>query len=704
MRRWLTPLLIIACFTTLFLACYGNALVGGGQFSYRDAGHYYYPLHQRVQAEWNAGRWPLWEPEEDAGMPLLGNPTAAVLYPGKVVFAFLPYPWAARTYVVAHTALAFLAMLILVRSWQTSWVGSALAALAYSFGAPILFQHSNVIYLVGAAWLPLGMHAVDRWIRLGRRWALVELTLVLAMQTLGGDPESAYLLGLAAAGYAAAMAWRRARQGDRGGPGEAESGPSSARRWRFVLLAVIGLVLWFGTTLFLAVRLPHLRPRGFPPGPFPWMAWVPWVVATGWGLVVLRVFSGGARSGWRFHLRVIVLGLAGAAVLAALLCAAQLLPVLEFSQETVRTAVTGSHDIYTYSIEPFRLVELAWPNVFGAHFGKNSYWRDAFDIPGVRPELWSQSLYLGGLTLVLGCSALGLRRGPPWRVWLTVIVLGSVLGSLGRYASPIWLARAGVQALHWPWLSGWAGSLGRLDSPIATPIRLDGFPRDGDGGVYWWLATVFPGFRQFRFPAKLFTFTALGLAALAGSGWDSLREQGRRRGVVLLVLYLISSLTTLAGVWLARPYILRSFHSPIISSTFGPFDAEGGFGAIVRGLVQASIVSTLGLLVLRLVGTRPRLAAALVLMVMTADLAAANARYVVTVPQALMESQPEVLRVIEEQERQFPASGPFRIYRMPSWEPRVWQTTASVDRPRDLVTWYRATLYPKVGINLGVEY
>ena len=63
------------------------------QFGFRDAGHFYYPLYQRVQEEWNQGRWPLWEPEENAGMPLLGNPTAAVLYPGKLVFAVLPYAW-----------------------------------------------------------------------------------------------------------------------------------------------------------------------------------------------------------------------------------------------------------------------------------------------------------------------------------------------------------------------------------------------------------------------------------------------------------------------------------------------------------------------------------------------------------------------------------------------------------------------------------
>src|SRR3954449_11026238 len=144
-------------------------------------------------------------------MPLLGNPTAAVLYPGKLVFALFRYPLAARLYVIGHTLLAFATMLALSRHWGTSWVGSAFGALAYAFGGPILFQYCNIIYLVGAAWVPLGFRAVDRWVRLGRRTALAELGAVLAMETLGGDLESAYLTGVCAAGYAAARAWRQAR-------------------------------------------------------------------------------------------------------------------------------------------------------------------------------------------------------------------------------------------------------------------------------------------------------------------------------------------------------------------------------------------------------------------------------------------------------------------------------------------------------------
>jgi hypothetical protein len=78
-------------------------------------------------------------------MPLMGNPTAAVLYPGKLIFALVPYPLAARLYVVGHTLLAYVTMFAMLRSWRTSLVGSALAASSYAFGAPVLATHEAVV-------------------------------------------------------------------------------------------------------------------------------------------------------------------------------------------------------------------------------------------------------------------------------------------------------------------------------------------------------------------------------------------------------------------------------------------------------------------------------------------------------------------------------------------------------------------------------
>src|SRR5262249_46933213 len=54
--RWLA----IACVVGLTVACFGPVLNQGRQLAYRDYSDFYYPLYQRVQQEWDAGRLPLW--------------------------------------------------------------------------------------------------------------------------------------------------------------------------------------------------------------------------------------------------------------------------------------------------------------------------------------------------------------------------------------------------------------------------------------------------------------------------------------------------------------------------------------------------------------------------------------------------------------------------------------------------------------------
>jgi hypothetical protein len=707
MQRGFTVVLILVSFLALFLICYAPALFFDRQLGYRDAGHYYYPLNKRVQEEWNQGRWPLWEPEENAGVPLLGNPTAAVLYPAKLVFALLPYAWAARVYIVAHSALAFVAMLVLVRSWGTSWVGSALSALSYAFGAPILFQYCNIIYLIGAAWLPLGVHAVDRWVRLGRRWGLLELTVVLSMQVLGGDPQAAYLLGLASIGYALGLAWNRARQSS-----EAEGGakPAGLPLFGWLAVAVLGLVVWCAVTLALAQWLPRLREPGRPVPPFRWMLWVPLGVTVTWGALAIGVVSFWIRrgwwlkQGWRFPLGRMWLGLGGAAVLSATLTAAQLFPVLEFTALTSRAAPGGPHVTYPFSIEPYRLLELAWPNVLGTQFEGNHYWGSLLHLPGIYPKVWVPSLYLGGLTLVLALCTVSIRHGPPWRVWFTVVGIVSLVASMGQYTSPIWIARVVAQKSGSDWLRQSLVSVGPVDRVDSTPIREDGRLRDGDGSFYWLASTILPGFRQFRYPAKLFTLTALGMAALAGLGWDRLcGERVRAARLLFLILFLLSS-AAMAWVVTKQQSLLKLFQTIPPSISFGPIQPAGAYAELLRGLAHGTIVFGAGFVLTVAARRRPWLAGAFALFLMTADLAAANARYVVTVPQSLFDTKPDILAKIEAAERDDPATGPYRIHRMPSWSPVGWNSTLSKDRLFEMISWERETIQPKYGIEYGVEY
>jgi hypothetical protein len=699
MRRFLTPALILGCVAALTLLCYGGVLLRGEQFGYRDASHFYYPLYQRVQAEWEAKRWPLWEPEENGGMPLLGNPTAAVLYPGKLIFAAVSYPVGVRLYVVAHTLLAFAAMLALMRSWGTSWTGSALAALAYGFGAPILFQYCNIIYLVGAAWVPLGFRAVNRWLRLGRRVALLELAAVLAMETLGGDPESAYLTGLCAAGYAVMLVGGRARK-DRNAQGR------GVPAWVVIACGVLLLAAWVVGTLVVAVWVPILRPvrpTGQPPVALPWIPWVAPAVAAAWGMAGLVLLARWRRRRAAGDVPLLVpmlAGLVASAVLAASLSSAQLLPVMEFTGQSARAAGDGPHDIYPFSLEPARVVEFLWPNLFGTPFHGNRAWVVAVPPADKSVEIWVPSLYIGGLTLVLALSMVRSGSGRPWRGWMSAIVVISLLASFGEFTSPLWWARLDPSLVK---------ILGPHDPPDTATIRFDRYLRDGDGGLYWFLATALPGFRQFRFPSKLLTFTVLGLAALAGQGWDDLASgdpRTRRRTVAWSTALLGVTLFTLAASIAESGPFVAWLKTRASASSFGPFEPLGAVAEMQRGLVQAVVVFAIALvLALRMrADRRPGLAAAVVLTALTVDLAAANARYVLTVPQALYDSTPEVVAIIRAAEKASPSPGPYRVHRMPIWNPLTWRDTASTDRVRDFVEWEHATIQPKYGITHGVQY
>lgn len=687
MQRKFLGFLIAACFAALFLACYAPVLFQNRQFGYRDAAHYYYPLYERVEAEWNAGRTPLWEPEENGGMPIVGNPTAAVFYPVKIIYRLFPYPWAARLYVIVHTALAFVAALALLRSWGTSWTGSAIAALSYAFGAPILFQYCNIIYLVGSAWLPIGLLGIDRWLRLGRRFGLIVLALALAMEILGGDLEIAYVSGLCAAGYALGLAWLRAKR------------PTApVRAWPIRLGAVAVMVVWCAVVLILAARLPSLRPfpNKPPPRAFVWMPWVPTIVIAAWGLAALFLLLRWRRAGWRSPFGTMITGLIGAAVLAGSLAAAQLFPVLEFSRQSSRAAGEGIHDIYPFSLAPMRLAEFIWPNVFGTAFAYNRNWLLLIPRPALHSPIWTPSLYVGAFTLILALGAAGFRGAQPWRGWLTGIAIVSLLASLGQFTGPLWWAR---------WSPSIAAVVGPHDGEDVAPIRHDTFLRDGDGGVYWTLATILPGFKQFRYPSKLLTFTALAIAALAGMGWDRVQEGRSRRTVRLLWAAALLTLTVHAAAFAARRPITDLFASWGASkgSAFGPFDAPGAYSELRRALFQATIVLCAGVVVSS-VRRQPRLSCALAIVLVAVDLGLANTRYVLTVPQALFENKPRVVELIEQAERERPAPGPFRIHRLKNWSPPVWHIRPSSDRVRDFVEWERKTIQPKYALGYGITY
>jgi hypothetical protein len=687
---WLA-LLVLA----VSLAFFGGVLFRGHQFGYRDSAHYYYPLYQRVQQEWAAGRLPLWEPEENGGVPLLGNPTAAVLYPGKLIYTFAPtYAWGARLYILAHVGLAIASSFLLGRTLGLSRTASTLAALSYGFGVPVLFQYCNVIFLVGAAWLPIGLLGADRWLRRGERMGIAWLALAIAMAVLGGDPQAAYLTGVCSAGYALVLERARRRPA-------AEVAARHRRHFAWFAAGAAMLVLWVAATICAELVFARTPAQvGKPPKLLPWVPWAEIAIRLGWVAAAVAVV-------WRWRkqpsprvLPRLAAGLGLAAGLSALLSAAQLLPAAEFTALSSRAAAESGHDIYPFSLEPARLVELACPSFYGSSYRGNSFWLSLVP-PRHAAEVWIPSLYLGVLTVVLACHGArgGTAERTPWRMWMVAIALLGLTASLGRFGSPLWAARC---------VPAWTPWLGPHDPLETPPVRLDGHLRDGDGSLYWALAAGLPGFGGFRYPSKLLVLTSLALAILAGRGCDRLRSSDGPRVPRSWLALAILLLLGLAAVVLARSAIVEAFSGSRLTqgwSVFGKFQPEAGWWAITLSLLQPALVLCGAGALLAGLRRRPAWLATGLLAFHALDLTTANARFVLTVPQALFDDRPEVLRRIEEAERTDPMPGGlYRVHRMGAWQLQAWGETASPRIHEDYVRWERRTIQPKYAIPYGMSY
>ena len=137
--------------------------------------------------------------------------------------------------------------------------------------------------------------------------------MVLALQVLGGDPETAYLTAISGAGYAVVLAVC------------ARERSSLLFSWRTLIGAVF---VWVAATL--GVVYARLTP--------------PRLIVTN-GLVIVAWVGVGVVVAWRWHRRRVdaqyapfLAGLVGSGILAVALAAVQVLPVLEFARQSRRVS------------------------------------------------------------------------------------------------------------------------------------------------------------------------------------------------------------------------------------------------------------------------------------------------------------------------------------------------------------------------------
>ena len=736
----ISRLIVLVAIAGLFLWLFVEAIFGGGMFAFRDAAHFYYPLFKFVQGEWAAGRVPLWNPYENLGQPLAADATSSVFYPGKLIFVLpLSYAWAYKLYIMGHLLLAAATAYILARRWRASVEAAGVCALSFAFSGHVLFNYCNVVYLVGAAWLPIALLTAERMlVKRSPRWA-VAFGVVLALMVLGGDPQMAYNAALLAVLYAAFL-WRRESRL------RANSGPLSL--WE--RLHISPLSLWervrvrargeTGSPMF-AARKPgrsatsaatsathdehpaiHPHPSPLPEGEGTEFDPRPNPLPKGEGTEAdpqpnpLPKGEGSESGPHHTHLpkgdgtrirprrkpRLLLLVIAAATVL--LLAAIQILPSLEFTHYSNRLPgscadrLLGRLEpesqldyVYRFSVGPWRLAEYLWPNIGGRQFPVNRRWLDVLPAEG---HPWTPSLYMGLLPLLLAVSAIRLRRARPREIWLSWSVLLAVAASFGWYG------------LGWLWHEVRIAAAAADAWPVGPPW----------GGLYWLLTVLLPGYVYFRYPAKLLVVAALGLSVLSARGWDRAWAGPSQRLRRWLLWLGGVSLCGAAAALLIRPLWPVWLAGAEPDKLFGPLDAAGAYHDLVTALGQTAALCGLFWCLLQKRGQNcffrvSRMSrgawplgknssdpfSALALLLVAADLAVANGWMIVCAPARLWEKPSAAAAAIEHAEkgeRVFPC----RVYRHPPWTPPAWQAASSATRLAEAVEWDRDTLWPKYNL------
>ena len=385
-RRWL-PWLVIG---GVWLWFCGPMMCGRTVVGFRDSAYLYFPMFEAIDAAWAQGKVPLWNPFCNFGMPLVADGTSSVFYPGKVIFAarFLSYPSRYGIYLGVHVLLAAVSTYWLARGMRCRRSGATIAAIAFAFGAPVVFQTTNVIYLVSAGWLPIALVGVWRFLNTQRiAWSLLA-AVACAMMILGGDPQMVYHVGLIAA---ASIACR----GFSVGLALIKRNVNAKQNLRdFGQQIVCLLCMVVATTLMAAIQL--------------------------WPTAQLA-----ARSERAEH--------AHAVNLYSLLQVDQV-----GNRKSFEPLLTNADVIvgqYEFSLPPWSLVEMIAPNVSGKPFPVHSRWADCLP---AGDRMWYASLYVGLATLLLALGQIRFWGRNKVNVWISWILLVFLLGSFGWYGL-MWL-------------------------------------------------------------------------------------------------------------------------------------------------------------------------------------------------------------------------------------------------------------------------
>src|SRR5579864_4098948 len=188
-RPWLLPLVLLGL-TILFL----KAVIWPGGSDFGLDGHdfvsLFYPLHEYIRQTLLSGDWPLWNPHQYIGHPIVGNPHAALFYPATWFMWLVGVVRGMDLSMVFHAWVGAWGMAALMRRFNASYIGSLLAGVVYAMSgwAAARFYAGHYNLFTVFAWIPW-MLVAYQWALVRRTWpALLPGMAVIGLSLLAGYP------------------------------------------------------------------------------------------------------------------------------------------------------------------------------------------------------------------------------------------------------------------------------------------------------------------------------------------------------------------------------------------------------------------------------------------------------------------------------------------------------------------------------------
>ena len=624
---------------------FAPALIKSEAPVFRDTGHFYYPSMKWEQDQWQSGEVPLWNQLENLGRPYLADGSSSVFYPVKILF-FLPlkYITTFTLYIALHFVIAAIGSYWCAKRISGSSQGGLIACISYTLGGCLLSLHCNLIYLVGASWLPWAISAAFTLHQVPSIRSSARFAVPLSLMILGGDPQLAVHV-LIVYSLICLIAKDLSINFDLTAPSEVTN-----RRPRLVSLLCVIPAIIFTAGLSAIQGLPSYE----------------------WAQEAERKSRVEPVSVWDLqHFP------------------ENDVPLVENNNRRARVSGLlgqprpGTHGdkVYDFSIAPWQFAELLWPNVTGQLYPLPKRWTSR-----IREDtrIWYPSIYAGLIPLILAVTGLSFRRKrkQPLERTLTYVLVFVMLASLGYF---------GIG-----WLTHQVHQLMTVGNPDGNGPTIG--PQVG--GLYWFLTLFFPGYSEFRYPGKWFVIASFMIALLAAVSIKKTQVLDSKGFQIVCKVVLIVSSVLLGATFASQASIRTWLDRSPVDLFLGPLSVDGAIGDMRWGLLQAVIISAVVLITLRFHKHRGMIFT----FIITADLLFANSWILnfadIESDNATSPVTTEFLT--EHSKRQHEPLLRISRSQLHRWMPQSWHEESSTERLADSAIWERQVLKPRTHFVSGV--